>query len=533
MKNVIKKIAKDNRELFVAVIGVLSLVSCAELDPDNLKFTPVAGSFESTDQLEAAVNGTYAALNDASRKTTYYVTGWGGDDITTHRELNKADFREFDQRNVLPNNARLTTHWTDSYDIIRNANSVILRSEGLIGLFDDEQVLRVQGEAHFLRAIAYHQLLRMHNSVPLVTDLNPDPKTLTLPERVDVLEFIEADLKFAIENLPNINTGPDGDLTLPGAPRPNKGSAMSLLSRLYMDWAGYPTEDTSKYAEAATLSKEVIDNKTDFGFELFPNLSDLWLLANRFNTESVFTVVFGVQDDLGGQDNFLENQKYGAVGANGRIQGWDETYAEIRFYEDFPEGPRKEATYRTELPWERLFADTQQNPMFRKIAGPKAERLPDGSIFQELPLDVEKKFKSARNDFFMRYAEVLLIHAEASARSGNATAEAWESLNEVRRRAYPAGTPDATSADGDLAELAFTERKWEFAGEYLRWNDLVRMKRVREALENRDPQVSQFNGELLKESNAIINPDSSLEVSIENYFHPIPTNISANLPNIN
>ena len=43
---------------------------------------------------------------------------------------------------------------------------------------------------------------------------------------------------------------------------------------------------------------------------------------------------------------------------------------------------------------------------------------------------------------------------------------------------------------GDLAELAYTERKWEFAGEYMRWNDLLRMERVQEALSNRNPQVS-------------------------------------------
>lgn len=95
----------------------------------------------------------------------------------------------------------------------------------------------------------------------------------------------------------------------------------------------------------------------------------------------------------------------------------------------------------------------------------------------------------------MRYAEVLLIYAEASGEMGTAGADAWEALNMVHRRAegLPINSPadsDLSVADGTIQDLAFEERKWEFAGEFIRWNDLVRKEKVEEALGNRNPRVS-------------------------------------------
>lgn len=229
--------------------------------------------------------------------------------------------------------------------------------------------------------------------------------------------------------------------------------------------------------------------------------------------------------------------------------GWQETFAEIRFFEDFPEGPRKDATYHTAvpvdangnatsdvanaaefIPWTE-FKD-QQNPVFRKIVGPFEDNIWPGYL-------------SSRNDYYMRYAELLLIYAEASGRSGNVTAEAWEALNMVRRRAngLPINTPDPSvdvdASNGAIEELAFTERKWELAGEYLRWNDLVRLERVEDALggDARDPRVSigtvydaEGNGTpvpLTGPSNPIIGT-----LGQDNYFAPIPAQEIEKNPNL-
>ncbi|PWJ58000.1 SusD-like starch-binding protein associating with outer membrane [Dyadobacter jejuensis] len=492
-------------------IGVLLMTlafavsSCLDLDEDPAKSRLAPGSYSNQAELELGVTGLYVQLEAMARMTTFMVSGWGGDDITTHKVSNKADFREYDQRSVSALNARSATNWASIYSVVRAANNVIANAKDL-KLSDQNAQNRLMGETYFMRALVYMHLTRIHGRIPL--QLQPEPIVdLPLASQEEVYKQIESDLKQAEAMLPLIYPNVSA-----GAPRPNQGSAKAILARLYLDWAGYPAKDQSKYALAAAKAKEVIDNQKSYGFSLVTDLESLWTIANRFNSESIFTIVYNQPLGVG-------NRKYGMLGHPSDLKGWQETFGEIRFFEDFPAGPRKAATYRLDYDWEN-FTD-QTNPVFKKIVGPKGD----------IPLT---SFDTDRNDYYMRLAEVNLIFAEASGRSGNVTPAAWEALNQIRRRAAgkPFATPDPSVdlTSGDIAELAFTERKWEFAGEYLRWNDLVRMERVKEALSQRNPRTSKNKaGELLKVSNPII---GSLEK--DNYFAPIPqneVNLNPNLGN--
>ncbi|MEM6803924.1 MAG: RagB/SusD family nutrient uptake outer membrane protein, partial [Bacteroidota bacterium] len=323
-----------------------------------------------------------------------------------------------------------------------------------------------------------------------------------------------------------------------GATRPNKGTARAFLSRLYMDWAGYPLNDNGKYALAASSAKQVIDNAGNHGFALVPDMGTLYTLAGAQNNEGVFTLSHC-------QPCGQPNRKMGKLGLPGDFGGWQESFAEIRFFEDFPEGPRKEATYHTQIPLDadgRVTQDVanaasfvpwtefkdQQNPIFRKIVGPFEDNIFNG-------------FQNSRADYIMRYAEVLLTYAEATGRSGGSSDDAWEALNMVRRRseglAVTAADPSVDLTSGDLAELAYTERKWELAGEYLRWYDLVRMERVQEALGNRNPRVSigtVFDANGVGTPTPLTEPSNPIKGSLgtDNYFHPIPPDEIAQLPNL-
>lgn len=490
---------------WVVAIFASALVfnSCTDLEenPEVSRLAP--GSYSNQVELELGVTGIYSQLRNASQWSTFFVHGWGGDDITTHKVSNKADFREFDQRNVSPENARTVGNWRDIYAMIRAANNVLESAEGL-ELTDKDAQNRLLGEIYFLRGAMFFHLTRVHGRIPL--PLTSEPQLdISRSSQEEVYAQIEFDLLQAESLLPTIYPG-----VQPGAPRPNSGSARGLLARLYLDWAGFPVKDNSKYAAAASSAKKVIDNSASHGFALLNNLEDLWILDNRFNSEGVWTIPYNT-------DNGLHNRKYGKLGNPSDLLGWQETFAEIRYFEDFPEGVRKEATYRTEHDFAN-FTD-QTNPVFKKIVGPEGD----------IPLSA---FNTNRNDLYLRYAEVLLIYAEASARSGNVTADAWEALNMIRRRAegLPYNTPDASVdlTSGDLAELAYTERKWELAGEWLRWNDLVRMERVEEALSNRNPRVTRnAAGELLQVSNPVIG-----SLGTDNYFAPIPQNEIVLNPNL-
>ncbi|AUC23890.1 hypothetical protein BTO15_18100 [Polaribacter sejongensis] len=489
--------------IFIVVFTTLNFQSCAELDPDPLEFNLPPEVFSNLDEMDKGISGIYSKIVNASRWTTFYAPAWAGDDMTTWASGNKADFREFDQRNVQASNSRLLSNWNAILDVINTTNSVLDRSKGLENLAVDQDLLnRYIGETHFIRGIMFYQLARVHGRIPLPLTTIPDPN-ISRATQLEVFQQIEADLLEAEKRLPNVYPS-----LKEGASRPNKGSAKSILARLYMDWAGFPLKDNSKYTDAANIAKTVIDNASTYKFGLVDDLENLWTVAGRFNNESVFTLTYC--NSCG--DDRIANWKYGIVGLNDSAGGWSETFGEIKFYEDFPTGPRKEATYRMDLDWRNFSsAKDQKSPIFKKIAGPKG--------------DLPNSFITNRNDFFMRYAEVLLIYAEASARSGAVTADSWEALNKIRRRAsgLPFATPDATVdlSSGDLAELAFTERKWEFAGEYLRWYDLMRLERVQEVLGNRTPSGT------IAEHNQIAG-----SLSTDNYFSPIPAEALNNNPNL-
>lgn len=519
-------------------LSVLTVLACTmifssceqfDLEEEPTKVQLSVLPYTNLAELELAVTGAYARYWNAHRQTTYHVAAYAGDDVTSHRASNKADFREYDQRNITVANTRLTTNWNRVFEAVRACNLVLVNLEG-VELTEIDEQNRLKGEMHFMRGVLYLHLTRMYGTLPLVLDLEIDPN-IQLSTQAEVYAQIESDFQMAESLLPTVSN--------PGATRPNSGSAKALLARLYLDMAGFQGGyDSSRYTMAAAKAKEVIDNSASHGFALVEDMSTLYTHDGAINSESVSTV--GFCNSCG-----RPNLKYGKLGLPGDFGGWQETFAEIRFFEDFPEGPRKEATYHLTVPangsassyslaadpanpdfyvkWEE-FAD-QKNPVFRKIVGPYEEGFAG-------------QFRTSRADYLMRYAEVLLIYAEASGRSGNVTAAAWEALNKVRRRAagLPVNTPNA-SVDlnsGDIAELAYLEKKWELAGEYLRWYDLIRLERVADALGNRNPQTSVGTdvgggnpSPLTEASNPIIG-----SLGTDNYFSRLPESEVDQLPGL-
>jgi hypothetical protein len=514
----------------IAILSVMALTmtfsGCEQFD---LNENPAASQlavvpYTTTEQMSLGVEGIYGKLNKAAWMTTFYVNGWSGDDMTTHRASNKADFREYDQRAITSDNSRTATNWRGVYEMIRAANTVLESADGQT-LPDAAAQNRLLGETYFLRGLMFYHLARIHGRIPLPLEVDPYSRP-GLASQVEVYNQIESDMLQAESLLPPTSAV--------GAVKPNKGSARGILARLYLDWAGFPVKDNAKYAQAATSAKQVMDG--GHGFALVPNMSDLYTLDGRFNTEAMFTIAYCASCGL-------PNRKHGKLGLPGTAptNGWQETFAEIRFYEDMPEGPRKDATYHDAMPLDAdgniitddatpvvdslawtAFAD-QQNPVFRKIVGPFEDGIWTG-------------FQSDRNDFFMRYAELLLIFAEASGEAGTAGQDAWDALNEVRTRA---GLTPVSAADGAIQDLAYEERKWELAGEYLRWSDLVRKEQVQAALggTSRDPQVSigtMYDGNgngtpfpLTEPSNPILG-----SLSPDNYFAPIPAAEIEKNPNL-
>lgn len=409
--------------------------------------------------LEAALTGTYKGMlrtwarGFLTSALEAYVMG--GDDVTSLSGGNKAEFRQTDQFDVVSSNSRLSQIWSGCYKTIQGANNIINNYKTVAG--DQNTINAIVGEAYFLRALGYYWLVRGYGNVPLITsaDFTNDLLSIQKSAPADIYKLIESDLLQAETLVPT---------TKRDAGRPNKGSVKALLADVYLTEGGWPIKDASKYALAAAKAKEVIDNKASYGFNLVPDLATLWsgTPASVGTSEEVFS--FQTSVNYGGSANAF----YGSSATPGDENGWDDFFAEVGFFNRFPVGKRKDITFYTEftkadgtkISWQ----DSQsKHPYYRKF------RLADNTNYQ-----------SSMPVHMIRYAHVLLVYAEAQARSGGSvSADAYTALNAVRKRA---GLADVTNLSAsNFTNVVVDERAWEFAGEWTRWFDLQRLELVETA----------------------------------------------------
>ncbi|MGD1889935.1 MAG: RagB/SusD family nutrient uptake outer membrane protein [Cyclobacteriaceae bacterium] len=470
MKNTILPISK----ILLLLLLIWTAPACVDLEEDTSSVLFIE-NLQSEGDVTAALAPVYRAMQDVyqaphlQRSPTY-----GADDITTWWAGNKAPLRVFDRfdygggRNSDIN--WLPHGWNGYWQVIYYANTLV---EGLkTSTAPAELVSSADAEARFLRALAYFNLVRTHGNMPIILDgYVPTGEE----ERATVLmnyEHIEDDILIAEANLP-------APSEVNSIGRVSSAAAKTLLADLYLTWGGWPVKDDSKYALAASKAKEVIELGY---FQLLP-IDELWLLENQNSTESVFSLQFSEVEDL--------RSGWAASFSFHEARGWSDIYPELQFFFDFPEGARKDATFHTEIP-QRGVAQGQiftqdpatvpwqesqrMHPMYKKF-----------TISENLTLGGRTAGYRAVEVY--RYAEVLLIYAEAQARVG-ANASSIEALNQVRRRA--AGLPfDMPDASVDIASATVNEiideKGWELAGEYKRWFDLVRSERVEEITAKRSP----------------------------------------------
>ncbi|WP_143305897.1 RagB/SusD family nutrient uptake outer membrane protein [Chitinophaga vietnamensis] len=450
----------------ISLLGALTFSSCNKtLQEDPNGQLTGAGAVNSVPGLQAAVLGAYQPLKNG------YTSGFassaivavlmGSDDLTTHPASNKQELREMDQFAVNSTNGRCNVIWLGCYKAIQNANNVINNYTKVNG--DPAVINPLAGEAYFIRAFSYYWLVRLWGNIPLITtaDYSADLLTVKKSTPQDVYKLIESDLQQAEKLMPNTKAAPG---------RASAGTAKALLADVYLTEGGWPIKDASKYALAAAKAKEVIDNKGAYGFDLVPDLAQLWsgTPASIGTAEEVFAFQFCASCGNG-------NSVYGKSSMPSDEGGWDDYFTEVNFYNNFPAGKRKDVTFYTSfktsggmISWKN---GATKHPYYNKfrINTPTPGYL-TSSTNMSIPI--------------IRYAHVLLIFAEAQARAAAPSPDAYAAVNKVRARA---GLPDlANMSATDFANAVVQERSWEFAGEYTRWFDLQRLEQVESANANKD-----------------------------------------------
>jgi len=456
---------------YLAILMILGLCckrSYLNEDPRSLLSPDVL--FSTTDGLTDATNNISAQFSDMYGNSQCVGIMEMGDDLTAHPASNKQDFREIDRFAVSNANSRLLGVWSEMYQCIQAANLLLAKYQ-LSPASQDIKNNSV-GTAHFFRAIAYSNLTRSWGKVPLIDSFSVNiDYNVSKAEVADIYALIVSDLQEAEKLLPDVPKSSE----FPGL-KPCKGTAKAFLSQVYLTMAGWPLKKTESYALAAAKAKEVMDNAGTYGYQILPEITDLWTWANNYSNKEIILGMYYNKTVAGN----------GSLAAPLPSQpedegGWFDYWGEISFFNRFPEGKRKVATYQTMIQINSATHDS--------VPWNDTKTLGRHPFFKKYQDDVDRHdWWGSRTQQIMRYAEVLLNYAEAKAMSGGPDASAYSAVNTIRRRA---GEPDLVAglSAADFRDSVIAERGWEFAGgeSPSRFYDLIRTETLEKETLKRDP----------------------------------------------
>lgn len=429
--------------IILVVAGLL--YSCQDdfLNPLPDSAIVVDGFFATDADVLAGVIGIYDAaqgvnVNTNSNTTSvnrgiqfeFMVTEMRSDNTRTATlEGSRADFHRY---RVDANNVQSEDYYQSMYEIIFRANNIL----NFIDVADASNQASYSAEARFMRAFAYFNLVRLYGPVPLVTTVVGPTEDELLFSRIDestIYGQIEADLLNAIENLDNSFKS-----------RASRAAAQGLLAKVYL------TQASPNYAGARQLTEAII-NSGEFGLE--DNFRDVFY--DELNEEILFAIQYqfgNVQESQGFSAEFT------ATIRQGRQDGLN--IVNDNLVRDFLEfgGNRTDVSFVT-------------FPSFIEVT----KYLPEGSDVSVFPPTYGGSPGDAGNDvIILRYADVLLMHAESILAGGGQTSEsaAINSYMEVRERA--GFDPSADRPASLTSEALLVERRVELAFENQRFFDLLR-----------------------------------------------------------
>lgn len=364
-----------------------------------------------------------------------------------------------------PVNSNLRDIWRWMWAGVNRAN-YIMEFQDKTDFSGKNEVL---AQTRFLRAYYYFELVKWFGDVPLVVDQRiqfGDQFSLDRTPKAEVYAQIEADLIYAADNLPAVQAE---------AGRITKGAAQALLGKAYLY--------QEKFVEAA----QVLENLIATGpYDLVTDYATIWEEAGENNIESVFEVQY--TDTEGAGFGCLQcSEGNVAVGFNG-IRNYDGPDFSSGFSFNVPVAAAYNAFDVDDLRRDVAILDidawaTQTGATFgtgfehtgyfnRKYI----PRVRNNGAQPDLNLTNPNNYRS------IRFADVLLMAAEALNRGGISDARAQEYLNRVRRRAFGDMLHDITSTGSALTDAIYDERRLELVGEGHRFFDLVRTGRAAQAI---------------------------------------------------
>ncbi len=443
------------------LIMVFSVFSCKDYLEEPVRSTPTLSEIISSEEaIVNFVNGAYDGVqSDVWNHILFYRQimdmatddGWAGNteqprpDIISIAHYNNVDVGSTYFQNF----------WNFQFRGITRCN-VIIQEVGNAKI-DQELADRLLGETKFLRAFYYFQLVKNFGGVPIITTFNellePEIFNYERQSEDDVYALIEADLLDAINLLPL-----KSEYSAVDQGRATKGAAQAYLAKVYLF--------RERWSEAATMADNVIQSNE---YQLEANYDDIWDLNNESGDEIIFEIKYR-SDPTYSIGNF-----YGITTGSRFDGGWNwgvpSSYLEKAFLDEGDDIRLRNTIIKHGEP---VFNDPDVTAFDAAPDRNKSARINRKFYVPQAYRDTPYRPGNLNNNHvFMRYADLLLMYAEASYFAGNSS-EALDKLKMVRDRVNL--TTDMALSGDNLRDAIWKERRLELAMEQHRLYDLRRQK---------------------------------------------------------
>jgi hypothetical protein len=438
-------------------ICLLITESCKKsfLDVPLQNKQPATLFFQNASDAGKAVNAMYANLREWTNIAfaPIAIESIGSDDAEKGSSPNDASFfNNFDTFTATAGEGQILDFWRGQYQTINLANEVLDNVPGIN--MDSNLKARYIAEAKFIRAYAYFRLVRAFGDVPLRLTVPKDASGYNIKRspKATVYVAIETDLADAASILPQSYSASDvGRIT--------KGAALAMHAKVAMY--------QKKWTDVLTYTTQVMG----LGYSLFPNYEQMFRTNNKNNAESIFEIQCMLVPGDGDASNSQYSQVQGVRGVTGG--GWGFNVPTQDLVNEFEANdPRLKGTI-----------------IFRGTTTPEGDAIPavgDNPMYNMKSYVPFSEYVSGFNEgcqqdkIVLRYADVLLMNAEAANELGQSTL-ALASLELVRARARQGNAsilPKVTTTDqAALRTAIYHERRVELAMEYDRYFDVIRQGR--------------------------------------------------------
>ncbi len=432
-----------NYILMIAMIGGI-VASCDDFLQVDMKGQYTSESFFNS--RENAIYATTGIYNSLYGSTLWIFGDVASDDAVKGGNAgDQADINDIDDFTASADNGVLNTYWQNAYETVARANNVIAYLPGID--MDEALKKRLIGEARFLRAYAYFNLVNIFGDIPLKLEPQNTMETIyvRLSDVATVYAQIESDLEEAVDVLPAAYPTERG--------RATKGAALALLAKTAL----YQKE----YGDCITRIEEL---EALGVYALLESYENLFKVGAEDSTEVIFTLryVDDEQVSLGNHLNvWFAPSIEGGYYFNAPTQSFVEAFNERTV--DGEEDPRLDASIgRDGKTW---FNGTTFSASWSEATGYLVKK------YNEDMIPGKAKAQSLIPYHAIRYADVLLMKAEALNET-NRIPEAIDELNKVRERVNL--PPVITANQSNLRAIIRMERRKELGFEFHRFFDLMR-----------------------------------------------------------